>query len=459
MSRASDKSATFSKIRAMNSANMQGKMPKQLNSLPSINNKTEPIPYLLDMLKVVAGSEALKMLVGGLLTKVVGSAEPKVKSVIKKQFTQSNSSNSLPASFKTNGVNIPMKTLDPQKKLQVSPTSTNTGGKILYGSPSNNNFDYRVRDSLRLSGQPVQTNNMQIMHNAGIDSLNIKPAISSSSLNVGTYFSQFVDNSQLINTNEIVGSTMDRIFGTMSKSQNKSAEQILDELQTEKMLEQVINGDDSFVISPEDNAALQKQALETAQGVLNYDMGCGIMPSSLSMNALNTMINTISGSTDPNAVSNAIEDALDASLSGNTDVSAENKQTIKDGFFTKLINTLTVKLLAAVTTAPQIRALMGIMSSIQNNGLMLLTSVKDDIKKWKIYIKCLAKEILTMVAEFIFALVVAYLIKLIKPIVVKIVKEKVNQFVRIIKSLVSAKAAALSSAVAGSADTSAGPPT
>lgn len=446
MSRADSKRDVFNNIRAYNSLSQQGKPPTQTDSMTSINNSKETIPFLLDTLKVLAGAGALKILIGNMLTKMVGGAEPKLKTALKKQFTQSNASDPLPTSFQNNGVNTPVKNLDTTGKLKVSPTSKNTGGNILYGQPSNNNFDYKAHDAIRLNGTPVNCNNMTITYNANSDGFNIKPSGSAS--NVGTYFNNYIDNSQLINTDEIVGNTMDRMYGTLSKKQNKTPEQILDELIIEKMLEQVLNGDDSFEISPEDMNKLQGLANELSTGVVGYDMGCGYMPAQLNIDDLNNLIKTISGSTNPFAVGNAVEAALDSSVSGTPEVSAENKEAIRDGFFQKMINTLTVKLLAAVTIAPQVRTLMAIMSALQNGGQVLIGNVKEDIKKWKIYIKCMAKELLIIVAGFIFSLVLVYLMKLLKPVIKQITKEKINQFKRLIKSLVAGKAAKLAETTA-----------
>lgn len=428
MSIASDKRGVFNNIKAMNSTSMEGKPPTPTDVMTSVNNAKEVIPFCTDVLKAVVGVAALKMLIGGMLTKMIGGAEPKLKTALKKQFTQSNANDPLP----TSTVNMPVKTLDTNGKLKVSPTDTNTGGNILYGQPSANNFDYKAHDAIRLEGTNVPCNNMSIKYNSATDSFGITP---NSSPNIGKFFTDYIDTTQLINSDEIVGSTMDRIFGTMSKSQGKTSDQILDELILEKMLEQLLNGDDSFEISPEDLAKLQELANQTANGVLSYDMGCGVLPSSLSMDSLQGMMSKISGSKDQFAVANAVDEALDESLANTPEVSEANKQTIKDGFFQKMINTLTVKLLTAVTTAPQVRALMGMMSALQNQGMVLLSSAKEDIKKWKIIIKCMAKEILIMVAEFIFALAVLYLMKLLRPVIKKLAQEMINYFKGIIKSL------------------------
>lgn len=432
MGRAGNKRDVFNKIKALDSTSV--KLPKQSDSMSSINNSKEMIPFLLDTLKVVAGTGALKILIGGLLTKVVSSSEPKLKSSLKKQFTQSNSDDLLPNNFKTTGVNIPVKNIDTTGKLKTSPSDVNSGGNIIYGNPSNSNFDYRAHDSIRLSGQPVSCNNLTTTYNPNIDGFIIKPDDSSNNSNVGSFFNTYIDKTELINSNEIVGNTMDSIFGTIAKSQNKTTEQILDNLIVEKMLEQVLNGDDSFNITTDDNNDLSIIAQEMSNGVLNYDMGCGIMGSSLSLNSLNDMISTISGSTDPFLVGNAIENALNESVMDSSEISDENKETINDSFFQKLINKLMVKMLQAVTTSTQVRMLMGVLSSIQNNGDVLIGDVKNDIKNWKIMIKCMAKEIMILIAEFIFSLIISYLMKLLLPIIKRVVKEQVTQFVRIMKS-------------------------
>lgn len=428
MSIASDKRGVFNNIKAMNSTSMEGKPPTPTDVMTSVNNAKEVIPFCTDVLKAVVGVAALKMLVGGMLTKMIGGAEPKLKTALKKQFIQSNANDPLP----TNTVNIPVKNLDTNGKLKVSPTDTNTGGNILYGQPSANNFDYKAHDAIQLEGTNVSCNNMSIKYNSTTDSFGITP---NSSPNISKFFTDYIDTTQLINGDEIVGGTMDRIFGTMSKTQDKTSDQILDELILEKMLEQLLNGDDSFEISPEDLAKLQELANQTADGILSYDMGCGVLPSSLSMDSLQNMMSKISGSKDQFAVSNAIDEALDESLVNTPEVSEANEQTIKDGFFQKMINTLTVKLLTAVTTAPQVRALMGMMSAIQNQGVVLLSSAKEDIKRWKVVIKCMANEILIMVAEFIFALAILYLMKLLRPVIKKLAREMINYFKGIIKSL------------------------
>jgi len=429
MSRLNDKRGVFSSIQAMSSDS--GSIPKTRDVFASVNNTKETIPFLLDSLKAIAGTEALKILIGGLLIKVVAGSESKLKEALKKQFNQSNAEDSLPI----DEIEIGVKTIDENKKLAVSPDDAEKGGYILYGEKTDNNADYKLNESIKLEGTEVNCNNTTVKYDSNTDKFKVKPLAVAGALTVGAFFTKFIDDTKLINSEEIVGKTMDKLFGTMSKAQEKTSEQILDELIVEKMLEQVLNDDDSFEVSPEDYAKLQQEAEQLSKGVVTYDMGCGEMSAELTMDSLQNMISKISGSTDPNAVANAVEDALNESV-GDSETSNENKQTIKDGFFEKMINTLTVKMLAAVTTAPQVRMLMGIASSFENQGQVLLTNAKEDIKRWKICIKCMAKEILILIGAFIFALAIKYLIKLIKPEMKRRIKEQINGFTNMIKGLV-----------------------
>jgi len=91
-------------------------------------------------------------------------------------------------------------------------------------------------------------------------------------------------------------------------------------------------------------------------------------------------------------------------------------------------------MLQAVSTAPQIRVMFGMMSSLQNNGVTL-NKPSEDMKNFKTCINCMSKEIMALIAELIFILTITYLIKLLKPVIKKVIKEKINQYSEIIISL------------------------
>ena len=80
-----DKKNVFTTIGAYTSFMERSKNQKNdgTNLFPSINNKKDVVPYLLDVLKVVVGSDALKQLTGDLFVKFTDIAEPKIKETLK----------------------------------------------------------------------------------------------------------------------------------------------------------------------------------------------------------------------------------------------------------------------------------------------------------------------------------------------------------------------------------------
>lgn len=431
MSLADDKRNVFTTIGSYSSLIEDNKKPKRSDSFSSVNNKDDVIPFLLDVLKTVAGTEVLKELIGGMFTKLIDDAEPQLKTALKKQFIQSNADQNINGTvFLTDGINVPVKDIDVYGKYKVNPASD--GGNLIYGSSTS--FDSKAYNAI-VSGSDGY-NNLSIQYNQTTDSFIIKPT--SGNQTVGDFFNNYIDNTQLIDKKELVSNVMDNIYGTLSSKQEKTIEQTYEELQIEKMLEQLLENNDSFDISQQDYDVLLQRANELTNGVVNYDMGCGMVSASLAFNDFDNLVKNISGSTDPFAIGNAMEATIDDSIVDDSDVVNNNKQTIKDGFFQKIIKIFTIKMLQAVTTAPQIRVLFGIMSSLQNNGVVSINKPTDDMKKFKIVIKCMSKEIMKLVAAFIFALAVSYIVKLLKPVIKRVIKEKINQYIGIIKSLTGA---------------------
>jgi len=434
MSLADKKRSVFTTIGSYTSLMQEGKQLRQTDLFPSINNKDDIVPFLLDVLKTVAGTEAIKEAIGGLFTKLIDEVEPKLKTVLKKQFIQSNSNQSLPTTFMSNGITVPVKTIDVGGKLKVNPNSSE--GSLIYGAPTNS-FNGTAYDAILNEGDFEEYNNLAIKYIQGSDSFQIKPSTSGTP-SVGEFFTDYINGTELINKKEIMSAVMDNFYGTLAKQQNKTVEQLVEELQVETQLQQVLDNDDSFVISPEKNDELLRRARELAQGIVSYDLGCGLMPAELNFDDFDNLITTISGSTDQFFISNQLGATIDESTTGTEELTTENKETIKDGFFQKLIKIFTVKMLEATTSSPQVRTLLGMMSSLQNNGTVLINDATEDMKNFKTCIKCMAKEIMKLVAEFIFLLAVAYLIKLLKPVIKRIIKEKINQYSEIIISLTGA---------------------
>lgn len=440
MSRAGNKRGVFNTIGAYTSLSGEPDLPKPIDSFTSINNKNEPIGFLLDVIKTVAGANILESLLGGIITTVVIQSESKLKTVLKKQITKPSANAELPVPLTDNGMNVPIKEIDTNGKLKIPPSST-SGGNLLYGSPSNNNFDYNAYSAISNEGQTINNNNILMKYNSNTDDFNIKPNINGSVIPIsGNFFNEYVDNAELLNKNEILANVLDSMYGSISKNNNKTVQEILDELIIEKLLENLLNGNDSFELTDDELDELTKQAEEMANGIINKSMGCGLVSAEMSMDDLNSLIASISGSTDQFKTGKLIGDAINNSVKGVTTPSGsnntansdsiieKNKETIKNGFLERIIRIISTKMLQAVTTAPQILVLFGMVSYIETGGNPVIGGGKENLISFKRIIKCLAKEILTIIGAYLFAIAIQYLIKLLTPIIKKILKEKITQF-------------------------------
>jgi hypothetical protein len=436
MSLADKKRSVFTTIGSYNSLMEQGEDVLQTDLFPSINNKDDIVPFILDVLKTVAGTEAIKEAMGGMFSDLVDEVEPKLKTELKKQFIQSNSDDIIPSSFMTNGITVPVKNIDISGKFKVDPSSAE--GSLIYGATTGT-FNSTAYDAILNAGDFEDFNNLQIKFLAGSDSLQIRPL--GSAPKIGDFFTTYIDNTELINKKELISAVMDNFYGTLANNQTKTEEQVYNELLVETQLQQVLNGDDSFVVEPELFDQLQAKARELVAGAVTYDLGCGQMPASLEFDDFSETVSKITGATDPFFIGDQLGATIDDStnsLEETQDLTTENKETMKDGFFQKLINIFSVKMLEATVVAPQVRTLLGMMSSLQNEGTTLLSNASEDLENFKTCIKCMSKEIIALIAEFLFALAISYLIKLLKPVILKVIKEKINQYTAIITSLTGA---------------------
>lgn len=430
------KKDVFTTIGAYTSMMDAGNLPNTTNLFPSINNKKDIVPYLLDILKVVVGTDALQQLAGKIFTNFITKVEPDLKTGLKKQSNQSNSGDNLPTWF-NDGIVVPVKNIDIYGKLKTDPNSEQ--GSLLYNNITNN-FDSVARQAILINGTPATFGNLNITYISTTDSFRFQPNIAlNTNVSINTFTNEFIDNMELINKKEFMSNVMNLFYGSISSNQDKSVEEIAQELAAMKLVEQLINDNDDFIILPEDYETIQKKSQELANGVTYYDLGCGVMEVYFPLSGMSNLISNISGSTDPFYVGNQINNTINQSTTGNTDTTNENRETIKDNFFQKLINLITQTLAQAITSTPQIRTLLAIISSFSNFGVPQIGNPLDDMKKFRTFLKCNINVIMALINKFIFDLIVTSLIALINPIIRRITRERINQYTKQIKSLTASK--------------------
>ena len=433
MSLIDEKSNVFTQLGALNSIREDFNLPNRTNSLSSINNRNEPVPFFLDILTVLVGSEVLKSTVGDLMTGFIRNVEPTLKTELANQFVDFNSNETVPASFQTSGYNVDAKTIDSFGKLRTDPSSDL--GNIIYGNTTND-FDRSSYNAISNPGTNVTYNNITINYNDTLDQFTYRPT--SNDEEIGSFLNTYIDGLILINEPEFVSKTTDLLFGTVSTNQNKTVTDSILEGKINRTLEKIINEEESIQITDDELREIERNAELRVEGINQLDVGCAVLNTSLSLNELSNLVDETTTSDDPLTVGNAYVNALNNSFDPDQENQLnENQQTIQDNFFKRLINAIVTILLGSITVTPQIRALIAITSGFKNNNNPNIGDPVEDLSNKRRLIDCFSKRTKSTINEFLFDLVKKELLKLIVPVSKIILKEKINQYITIIRSLTS----------------------
>jgi hypothetical protein len=385
------------------------------------------------MLNVLVGSTGVQEMMGQLMTTFIEELEPKLKEIVTNQFNDFNAGNTLPPDFVTNGLSIPAVDLDLFEKLKTDPGSD--VGNLLYDH-NIPNFDASAYSSIVLEGTEVGFNNVTMTFSGTLDAFKFKPDVPEDTT-IGGFFGEYINGAPLLNKKEFLTNVMNDFYGSTTSNQDKSFDQVLKEEEIRKLIEQLIDGDDSFFINDEIYQDLEKKARELLNGVVYYDLGCGLLEAEMPLSGMTDLISTISGMTDPFGVAEEIFLTI-GTTTGDDDPAKENEETIKNGFFSKLIKLFVTELTMILVGSPQMRMLLA-MKGYFEDGVMKLEGFKEDFERYKVTIKCMMNDLTALLYEFIFNILVGLLVALLGPIIGEFIREKIDQFVVALKSLISTK--------------------
>jgi hypothetical protein len=436
MSAIDDKKSIIKQIGVLNSASKKVELPDLNVTLPSLNNDKEPIPFMLDTISVMAGSQGLEKMTGNILTKFVRNVEPSLKKSVKKQTVTHNSNKPLTTGF-ISGYAFPVKSIDLHGKLKTNPTSG--VGSLIYGN-NVNNFDKSIYNTINNAGTDITHGTgagaVIMNYDKTTDKLKIRPVTGSQT--IGAFIVAFIAGLVLINEVEFVSGVIDAIFGSASSKQNKTLQEIKEEEKIKKTINKITNGENSFELTENDLLEIENIANNRLGGKPKVDVGCSIIDSNVSLDDLKNLLVNTTGSTDPQKVGQSYGALIDNSFGKDvTQTNPSNKNAIRDGFFKRLIATILAILITSLTTSPQMRILIGIVNGLKNNDNLsgALGNPLDDIKKEHNLIKCLADSVGSLINEFVFNTLKSELIKLTIPITTLILGEKMKSFTNILNSL------------------------
>jgi hypothetical protein len=401
----------------------------QFNSIGSINNSKDIVPFLLDLSTSLVGSDGLENKFGLLFTQFISEYEVKSKELIKNQFSGVNSNQQLPSSFVNNGINIPIKNLDDSGNLKTS--KTDPLGELIYDDTSDN-LTTKLKNSIISPGSNIQYNNLNIVYNENTQSINVKPL---GSVTVSSFIQQYINNIPKVNKKEIVSDILNNIYGLKSKLQNKTTSEIRKEVEIDFIIDKIIN-DDSLSFNEDDILEINKISDELFKGFNEIDLGCGFIINEITEEELIDISNSIASSNDPFLISNSVNDLFLNSLDENSDES--NTTNLKDSFIKRLINLLKARIIKDIIFSPDKKLLFYLNKSIQSNqNIDFNKNSIDFISENLNLINCITDEIKSLFIEYIFNLVKTEILEVTKPALQLIIKEKINNYSIILKSLLN----------------------
>lgn len=428
-----DKSNVFTSIGSFTSFNKSEQQADGLNTISSVDNNDSPLPFLLDVLSVVSGGNALRDTVSGLFIDIGDDANNAVKGTTKAQTIQYNADDDLPNYFTTTpGVSFDRKVIDIYGKYKINPN--NLAGKLVYGN-NTNSFDYKMYDAINAEGSDVIYQNLIIKYNSNTDSFSFRKNPSSSSEEIGEYFDELIENTTIIDNDVFVPETLNNIFGGVSANTNKSFDEILNEKKINKLLNNYLDGGE-FSLSDNDMLELTKEAENLKRGVNSHDFGCGINETTISLDKFDGVVDLITTSNDVNDVGDVLDDVLVESFNGSDDIFNDNSETIKNGYYVNIIDSIKSTLINMSVLSPFNRFVM-LLSKKFATGDDTVGDVEDSLDENSDFIDCISNDVNFQLHKFIYELVLSLIPPLIKPIIRKIIMEKINSYIAILKGLVS----------------------
>lgn len=445
MSLTDNKKNVLTTIGAYTSLSNERELPDSNITFPSLNEDRNPLSFLVDVLNVILGSEAIKILIGELLANIVDEIEPKLKDSLKKNHSDYNSSDVLPDYFFNEGVKIPINDIDFFDVLKTDPNSDI--GSLIYGNENIYNFDNAAYDSIVTGNSSY--NNIKISYDELNDSFIFNANNTSTSTTIGMWKDSFIDQTTILEKEIFVANVMNNLFGTMSSGQGKSMESIINDLKTKKMLRKTMDkslNDDidtnDIKITDDELNEIYDDAKNIKKGSISYNICCGESLKNLDIDEFKNMIKNITESTNPDEISKIIEDAIinntefDDDDSLDDEIINDNKDAVLDGFFNRLIYYINFEITKMLVLSPQMVTMNLLLDVFKNEGEYNSKTAEEFINENQNLCDCIIRDINREINGFIFNLAVTSLTGLLKPVVKKIIREKILQYVNILKSLV-----------------------
>ena len=399
---------------------------KTTNSFPSVNNGTDIILFLSDLVKSLVGQKEFVKVIVETLTKYLDRIEKDLKQTIKtvlKSMVSCGLNPSIPSFLKPpsgNGVVISVDKIDFFDQLKIDP-NTPVGG-LLYNditSPLTDSSDFNTFLYGVIQDPDVTHTWQNILDvkfeqngtgNNPNNSLIIKVNPSYNNKSINQLNDNYVDSLNIIGAQNIINKIIDILFGSITVQTPKTRKQLEKETEINDIIDRLANADvnseindDYFTFTNSEIARQQEIANNRKNGIIKLKTSVsfnGSMPIEQLTSFTDEYNQTSSLVEKRTVITNSINNMAEDLASQTPD--NQDKQTIKISFVGDMIKSL-IKSIANVVISPKIIIIFLINFKILYGENAEYTDAKDFIKKNRSLFTAIFKEVTQIIVKELMA--------------------------------------------------------
>lgn len=415
------------------------------SSFPSIDNCSNSLDFLTDLLKATVGFEALKGILTNIFTYELPNIEEQIKKALKKELKSLVSCGvnpSIPDFFKHQninplsiGIDLELKKIDYLGIMLVDPSTD--AGLLTYddtsGGIGSTDFNTYLFETVQLDGTQTDWGSQTLgapndvlsieFNSVGAPNnvLNIKASEyysdPSNNKKLTDLNNDFIDSVNLFGSAKMMNDLIDSLFGSISFSIDKTQEEIKKEIEIENIIECILNTDeddiidDSFFTFSNESVRIHEEEANRRSKGIRVLRNCGNAISRVEIPTLTANTVNINTATTTADKAEAVEAAID-DISDNMSetVVYKDRPTAKLSFIDGAIKKLMIKM-GSVILSPKIITIFAI-----NHYIIYGTNLENPIE-WMQKNKTLMRGVMDSIRDTIIRILLDEVLKSIKELV------------------------------------------
>jgi hypothetical protein len=439
------------------------------NSFSSINNKTNPVDFLLDLVQSLIGYQELKGNIVDVITRKLPEIESQIKKTLKqdlKGYVSCGVNPSIPVWLRSSGSGVELKlsNIDFFETMKSDPNSdfgfllfedTTSGlnstdfNTFLYSNIDLNKADFTPNGGvsspwgLSTTGSNIVDVKFSPVGTTVNNIIKINANVNYDNKTLTEFNNAFIDSITLfgspnnINGSKILNGIIDNLFGTISVKVGKTKKQLKKEAEINEVLECILNSDENDVIDDSyfefDNAQLTKIETEVnnrKNGIKVLET-CGNLIAQVPIDVLIDVNKDFSASTITTGTTTPEEEqvvAMTKAIDTISDTQASNANTInvptvKLNFLLDLIKNF-MKSIINIILSPKLMTLFSLNFKILYGISSEYDGPIDFMKKNKNLIVSISKAVLEPIIKMLLSMVLKRLTAMISK---KLSGDKIEQ--------------------------------